>query len=141
MPSLRLFGRPWRTSTDVLAVPCLFGCSIAVCYIAVFGGIAGHLRLWSQCGREGKQYIATSAGLFVVFGVSLLNQSLISLISFRGNLLMRRVTSANKSLIFHVFLKYCNDLVDALEQNDGLNTILGGIPLLGGLRLQGPAHG
>ncbi len=84
MPALRLLGREWRTSTDVLAVPCMFGAGIAACYIIVFSIYARHFHLWDECGRNGKQYIATSTGLLAVFGASLLNQVSITCVSLRG---------------------------------------------------------
>ena len=89
MPALRMYGRRWHTTTDMVPVPSLAGVVFHGAWVIIFGSLVGHFHVWETCSGDGLHYIIVTAGLFGVFAYSFVAEAALTVLGCRGDLINR----------------------------------------------------
>lgn len=84
MPALRMYGRRWHTTTDMVPVPSLAGVVFHGAWVIIFGSLVGLFHVWETCTGDGLHYIIVTAGLFGVFAYSFIAEVALTVLGCRG---------------------------------------------------------
>ena len=85
MPSLTICGRNYHTCLDTLPVFFAPGAVTCAVYICVFIPFLHAYGVWTSCSAtSGVQYFVASAGLIACFSASLVNETALTVLGFRG---------------------------------------------------------
>ncbi len=84
MPALKIYGRRWHTTTDMVPVPCIMGSIFHGAWVIIFIGLVRHYHIWASCIGEGTHYVVTSAGLMAVFVLCLAGEIVLAVLGCQG---------------------------------------------------------
>lgn len=84
MPALKIYGRRWHTTTDMVPVPCIMGSIFHGAWVIIFIGLVRHYHIWASCIGDGTHYVVTSAGLMAVFVLCLAGELVLAVLGCQG---------------------------------------------------------
>ena len=84
MPALKIYGRRWHTTTDMVPVPCILGSVFHGAWVVIFIVLVRHYHIWVSCLGEGKHYVVTTAGLMAVFVLCFLGELVLAILGVQG---------------------------------------------------------
>ena len=99
MPALKIYGRRWHTTTDMVPVPCILGSVFHGAWVVIFICLVRHYHIWGECMGDGKHYVVTTAGLMAVFVLCFVGELVLAILGVQGLYIPRTE---------HVQLSACN---------------------------------
>ena len=84
MPALKMYGRRWHTTTDMVPVPCILGSVFHGAWVVIFICLVRHYHIWGECAGSGRHYVVTTAGLMAVFVLCLVGELVLAILGVQG---------------------------------------------------------
>ena len=84
MPALKIYGRRWHTTTDMVPVPCILGSVFHGAWVVIFICLVRHYHIWGECAGDGKHYVVTTAGLMAVFVLCFVGELVLAVLGVQG---------------------------------------------------------
>lgn len=84
MPALKIYGRRWHTTTDMVPVPCILGSVFHGAWVIIFIALVRHYHIWGECAGSGKHYVVTTAGLMAVFVLCFAGELALAILGVQG---------------------------------------------------------